>query len=76
MRRRRWPSRGSLTTYCRSAATGMARLGVQPHIIESILNHMSGFRAGVAGTYNREPYEAEKRAALDLWGKHISKLCR
>jgi integrase len=55
----------------RSVATGMADLGVQPHIIETILNHVGGFRAGVGGVYNRSPYEQEKRQALELWDRHI-----
>jgi integrase len=55
----------------RTAATMMAELGIQPHIIESVLNHVSGFRAGVAGTYNRFLYEAEKRQALNLWAEHL-----
>jgi integrase len=58
----------------RSAATGMAGIGVAPHIIEVVLNHASGFRAGVSGTYNVEPYEAEKRAALDRWGAHVLRI--
>jgi integrase len=56
----------------RTAATRMADLGVQPHVIESILNHYGGFRAGVSGTYNRSPYEREMRAALALWADHIA----
>jgi integrase len=56
----------------RTAATGMADLGVQPHIIEAVLNHISGHKAGVAGIYNRSTYENEKRAALELWAKHVS----
>jgi integrase len=48
----------------RSFATHASKLGIQPHIIEAILNHVSGFRAGVAGIYNRNPYDAEKRTAL------------
>ena len=40
----------------RTAATGMAELGVQPHVIEAVLNHVSGHRAGVAGVYNRATY--------------------
>jgi integrase len=55
----------------RTSATRMADLGVQPHVIESILNHYGGFRSGVSGTYNRSPYEREMRAALTLWADHI-----
>jgi integrase len=55
----------------RTAATRMADLGVQPHVIEAVLNHISGHKAGVAGIYNRSTYVAEKRAALDLWAVHI-----
>jgi integrase len=55
----------------RTAATGMADLGVLPHVIEAVLNHVSGHKAGVAGIYNRSTYDKEKRAALDLWAGHI-----
>lgn len=55
----------------RTVATRMADLGVQPHIIEAALNHYSGHRAGVAGVYNRSPYEREVRAALILWANHV-----
>ena len=55
----------------RTAATRMAELGVQPHIIEAVLNHVSGHRAGVAGIYNRATYDKEKREALNLWAAHL-----
>ena len=55
----------------RSFATHASGLGIQPHIIEVILNHVSGFRAGVAGIYNRHTYDAEKRTALALWADHL-----
>jgi integrase len=58
----------------RSAATGMGGIGIAPHIIEVVLNHSSGFRSGVAGTYNTEPYEKEKRSALDRWGSHVERV--
>jgi hypothetical protein len=49
----------------------MADLGVQPHVIEAILNHVSGHKSGVAAIYNRSTYAAEKRAALELWASHL-----
>lgn len=58
-----------------TAATMMAdKLGVLPHIIEAILNHVSGHRAGVAGAYNRAKYEAQMREALQRWSEHITAL--
>jgi integrase len=58
----------------RTCATGMAELGVQPHIIEAVLNHMSGHKAGVAGIYNRARYEGEMRNALQQWADHVEAL--
>jgi integrase len=56
----------------RTAATVMAdRLGVLPHIVEAVLNHVSGHRAGVAGVYNRARYETEMRKALQQWAEHV-----
>jgi integrase len=58
----------------RTCATRMADLGVQPHVVEQILNHQSGHRRGVAGTYNRSPYANEVKQALALWEDHIRTL--
>ena len=58
----------------RTVATRMADLGVQPHIIEATLHHFSGHRRGVAGVYNRSPYEREVRAALALWAEHVGSI--
>jgi integrase len=55
----------------RTAATRMADLGEAPHVIEAILNHVSGQRAGVAGIYNRALYKAEKAQALSKWAAHV-----
>jgi integrase len=55
----------------RSAATGMAEIGVLPHVIEAALNHVSGHKSGVAGIYNQARYEDEVRAALELWAEHV-----
>jgi integrase len=58
----------------RTAATGMAEIGIAPHIVEAALNHISGAKAGVAGTYNRAAYAPEKRAALERWAVHVQGL--
>jgi integrase len=58
----------------RTVATGMADLGVQPHIVEAVLNHVSGHKRGVAGIYNRATYDKEKREALNLWTEHVTAL--
>ncbi|MEI7876008.1 MAG: site-specific integrase, partial [Alphaproteobacteria bacterium] len=55
----------------RTAATRMADVGIQPHVIEAVLNHVSGHKAGVAGIYNRSAYEKEKHAALDALSNYI-----
>jgi integrase len=60
----------------RSAATYMAELGVQPHHIEAVLNHLSGHKASVAGIYNRAKYEPEMRAALQRWADHLERICQ
>jgi integrase len=56
----------------RTVATSLGDLGIAaPHIVETILNHVSGHRAGVAGVYQRAKYETECRAALEAWGEWI-----
>jgi integrase len=55
----------------RLASTTMHdKLGIPPHIVEAVLAHV-GHRSGVAGTYNRSDYIAEKRRALDRWANHV-----
>jgi hypothetical protein len=49
-------------------------LGIAPHIVETVLNHVSGYRSGVAGTYNRARYMEEKRKALTAWTEHVQRL--
>ena len=56
----------------RTAATGMAEIRIAPHVVEAVLNHVSGHKAGVAGVYNRSSYEREKRQALDMWAEHLT----
>jgi hypothetical protein len=55
----------------RTAASGMARMGIPVHVIEAVLNHRSGAISGVAAIYNRHSYLPEKRHALEAWASHV-----
>ena len=59
----------------RTVATRLGDQGALPHVVEAILNHISGHRAGVAGIYNRAVYAAEKREALDKWAGTVAVNC-
>lgn len=58
----------------RTVATHMAELGVSIDVIEKVLNHISGSRAGIVGVYNRSELFAERRKALNLWAEHLQEL--
>jgi integrase len=58
----------------RTLATRLCDLGIAPHVVEQILNHQSGHRAGIVGVYNRSSYEREVKAALALWSDHVRAL--
>jgi hypothetical protein len=55
----------------RTATTGMARLGVAPHVADRVLNHQSGTISGVAAVYNRFQYLKERSDALEVWGRFV-----
>lgn len=58
----------------RTVATGMASLGIPPHVVEAVENRVSGIFSGVVGTYNRHDYLPEKREALQRWADHVAKI--
>jgi integrase len=60
----------------RTAATGMAALNVAPHVVDRILNHVSGTIRGVAAVYNRHAYIDERKAALEAWSRYLESLVR
>jgi integrase len=65
------PERWTIHDLRRTAASGMAGLGIAPHVVEAVLNHKSGTIKGVAAVYNRYSYSAEKRAALEAWARAL-----
>jgi len=60
----------------RTATTGMARLGIPPHVADRVLNHTSGTISGVAAVYNHFQYLDERRDALAAWGRFVEGLVR
>jgi integrase len=58
----------------RTAASGMAAIGIGPHVVEQVLNHKSGVIAGVAAIYNRHSYIPEKRDALAAWSNLLDRI--
>jgi integrase len=61
----------------RSFVTMLGELGIAPpHVVEAIVNHVSGTKAGVAGTYNKALYLEERRKALEAWGRYVECLIR
>jgi integrase len=60
----------------RTCVSGMARLGIAPHVADKILNHQNGTIAGVAAVYQRHEFLAERRMALEIWGAHLEQIIR
>jgi integrase len=60
----------------RTLVTGMAELGFDRDLIELCVNHVSGSRGGIAGTYNRSERMAERRVAFQRWADHIDQIVR
>jgi integrase len=58
----------------RTAVTGMVELDIAPHVVEAVVNHISGTKGGVAGIYNRSTLDKPKREALEAWGTYIQAL--
>lgn len=56
----------------RTYSTGMARIGIAPHVIERLLDHSTGTISGVAAIYNRHHFLPEMRAAVEKWEEHLS----
>ena len=59
----------------RTAATRMEELGIPPHVIAHVLNHISvRTRSVTSRVYARYNYDPEKRGALNQWGEALEKI--
>jgi integrase len=60
----------------RTCVSGMARLGVAPHVADKVLNHQSGAISGVAAVYQRHEFLAERKDALERWSAHVAQIVK
>jgi integrase len=58
----------------RTAATGMAGIGIAIPVIERALNHVSGTFGGLVGRYQHHDFAAERREAFQKWGDHVTRI--
>jgi integrase len=58
----------------RTAATHMAGLGFAPHIVERVLNHVSGASSGLVAVYQHHEHRDERKAAISAWNAKVEKL--
>jgi integrase len=58
----------------RTVATGLQRLGINLQVIEAILGHVGGSRSGIVAVYQRHGFDAEKRTALEAWGREVERI--
>lgn len=58
----------------RTAATGMQRIGIRLEVVEAVLNHVSGTRAGLVGVYQRHDFAEEKADALESWAAEVARI--
>ncbi len=59
----------------RTVATGMASLGVNPHTISLVLDHISVTKGTVTGAvYVKYSFDREKREALNVWADRLDSI--
>ena len=53
----------------------MAEIGISPHTILLVLNHVSARKGTITGAvYVQYSYDREKREALDAWGARLLRI--
>ena len=62
-----WPFR-------RTAATGMAEMGIPGDILDRVQNHISRQKQGGGHIYNRYSYDKEKQQALEAWERRLKSI--
>lgn len=55
----------------RTVVSGMAKIGIAPHVADKVLNHQSGTISGAAAVYQRHEFIDERQDALEAWGSYL-----
>lgn len=58
----------------RTLSTRLSEFGTPPHVVERILNHLTGTLSPIALVYNKATFLKEMREALGAFETHLSKL--
>jgi integrase len=58
----------------RTFATNMQKLGIRLEVTESLLNHVSGSRAGIVEVYQRHDFAPEKVTAMEAWDRRLREI--
>ena len=58
----------------RTFSTNLNKIGIQPHVVEACLNHVTGSQGRVASVYNKYHYLPEKIQAVNRWAEHVAGL--
>jgi integrase len=59
----------------RTAATRMAEMGISPHTISLVLNHVTARQGTITSkVYVQYSYDREKREALNAWGTRLQQI--
>jgi integrase len=58
----------------RTFATGLAEMGTPIHVVEKLLNHISGTTGGLVGVYQRHQYWDEQVIAVAGWDARLHRL--
>ena len=49
----------------------MTSMGIRWLVVSKVLNHVE---SGITAVHDRHSYDAEKRAALDAWGRRVEEI--
>ncbi|MEI7610932.1 MAG: tyrosine-type recombinase/integrase [Rhodospirillaceae bacterium] len=58
----------------RTVATNLAKIGIPVHVVERLMNHVTGTVSGIAAVYNRHSYLDEQRQALEAWSSRLDQI--